>query len=55
MFFNLFFSTIHGRIDQVNLVLELDRESVGTARYSALDKWTLQLQSLQQAVINKIA
>ena len=55
MFFNFFFSTIHGRIDQVNLVLELDRESVGTARYNALDKWTLQLQSLQQAVINKIA
>ena len=49
------FSTINGRIDQVNQVLELDRESAGCARYNALDKWTLQLQSLHQAIINKIA
>ncbi|XP_060574908.1 COP9 signalosome complex subunit 2 isoform X2 [Ruditapes philippinarum] len=48
-------STINGRIDQVNQVLELDRESAGCARYNALDKWTLQLQSLHQAIINKIA
>ncbi|BFY99115.1 hypothetical protein BsWGS_02155 [Bradybaena similaris] len=48
-------STVNGRIDQVNQVLELDRESTGTARYNALDKWTTQLQSLHQAVISKIA
>ncbi|XP_045156594.1 COP9 signalosome complex subunit 2 [Mercenaria mercenaria] len=48
-------STINGRIDQVNQVLELDRESAGCARYNALDKWTIQLQSLHQAIINKIA
>ncbi|KAL3865903.1 hypothetical protein ACJMK2_043251 [Sinanodonta woodiana] len=48
-------NTIHGRIDQVNQVLELNREAHGIARYNALDKWTCQLQSLQQAVVNKIA
>ncbi|XP_052239697.1 COP9 signalosome complex subunit 2 isoform X2 [Dreissena polymorpha] len=47
--------TIDGRIDQVNSVLELDREGQQCARYNALDKWTFQLQSLHQAVINKIA
>lgn len=49
-----FFSAIHGRIDQVNQVLELRREST-CARYNALDKWTQQLQSLHVAVINKTA
>jgi len=49
------YSTIKGRIDQVNSVLELDRESKQCERYNALDKWTLQLQTLHQAVINKIA
>ncbi len=29
----LFFSTIRGRIDQVQQVLELDQESAGLARY----------------------
>lgn len=53
--YSYYFSTINGRIDQVNQVLELDRESAGCARYNALDKWTLQLQSLHQAIINKIA
>ncbi|XP_052796705.1 COP9 signalosome complex subunit 2 [Mya arenaria] len=48
-------NTIEGRIDQVNHVLELDREGQQCARYNALDKWTLQLHSLHQAVINKIA
>lgn len=46
-------SAIHGRIDQVNQVLELDRENTGTARYNAMDKWTAQLQSLHLAVVNK--
>ena len=49
------FSTVQGRIDQVNSVLELDSEGQQCARYNALDKWTLQLHSLHQAVINKIA
>ncbi|XP_064621028.1 COP9 signalosome complex subunit 2 isoform X2 [Lineus longissimus] len=47
-------STIQGRIDQVNQVLELDRQTQ-VARYSAMDKWAAQLQSLHQAVINKMA
>jgi COP9 signalosome complex subunit 2 len=48
-------SVIRGRIDQVNQVLELDRQSLGAARYTALDKWTSQLASLHQAVVNKMA
>ena len=51
----LYFSTIHGRIDQVKQVLELDQESAGLARYTALDKWTTQLQSLHLSVVNKMA
>ncbi|XP_052101777.1 COP9 signalosome complex subunit 2-like [Mytilus californianus] len=47
-------NAIHGRIDQVNQVLELRREST-CARYNALDKWTQQLSSLHVAVINKTA
>lgn len=48
-------STIRGRIDQVNQVLELDKESRCSVRYTAMDKWANQLQSLQLAVINKMA
>lgn len=48
-------STIQGRIDQVNQVLELDREASGTARYGALEKWAQQLAQLHTAVINKMA
>lgn len=48
-------NTIEGRIDQVNQVLELDKESRGAARYNALDKWSNQIYSLQLAVINKMA
>ncbi|XP_023337931.1 COP9 signalosome complex subunit 2 [Eurytemora carolleeae] len=47
-------STISGRIDQVRGVLELDRAPEGTARYAALDKWTVQLNNLQKLVINKM-
>jgi COP9 signalosome complex subunit 2 len=50
----IFFSAIMGRIDQVNQVLELKREST-CARYNALDKWTQQLSNLHVAVINKTA
>jgi len=48
-------STINGRIDQVRGVLELDQAPEGTARYAALDKWTLQLNKLQKLVLNKMA
>ncbi|KAK2164863.1 hypothetical protein LSH36_58g18078 [Paralvinella palmiformis] len=47
--------TIHGRIDQVNQLFELDRESVGGAMYNAMEKWTQQLSTLHQAIINKMA
>ena len=48
-------STIHGRIDQVHQLLELDHQKRGGARYTALDKWTNQLNSLNQAVVSKLA
>lgn len=48
-------STIRGRIDQVNQVLELYKESRCAARYNAMEKWSNQIQSLQLAVINKMA
>merc|ERR1711936_1467968 len=48
-------STINGRIDQVTGVLQLDKHSEGTARYTALDKWNTQLNNLQKLVINKMA
>ena len=51
----VFRSTVHGRIDQVNQVLELDRATSGIARYGALDKWTTQLATLHLAVVNKMA
>lgn len=50
----LFSSTIHGRIDQVNQLLELDYQKRGGARYTALDKWTNQLNSLNQAIVSKL-
>uniref|UniRef100_A0A5F7ZD84 COP9 signalosome complex subunit 2 n=1 Tax=Macaca mulatta TaxID=9544 RepID=A0A5F7ZD84_MACMU len=48
-------NTIHGRIDQVNQLLELDHQKRGGARYTALDKWSNQLNSLNQAVVSKLA
>lgn len=48
-------STIHGRIDQKNQVLELSKESPSASRYNALDKWSNQIQSLQLAVVNKMS
>ncbi|XP_043933521.1 COP9 signalosome complex subunit 2 isoform X2 [Protopterus annectens] len=48
-------NTIHGRIDQVNQLLELDHQKRGGARYTALDKWTNQLNSLNQAIVSKLA
>eukprot|EP00795_Rhopilema_esculentum_P005931 gene5931-11277_t len=48
-------STIQGRIDQVNQLLEIDQTAIGSARYTALDKLTTQLHSLHVAVCNKIS
>ncbi|KAL9874461.1 COP9 signalosome complex subunit 2 [Glossina fuscipes] len=48
-------NTIQGRIDQVNQVLQLDKESSCGSRYNAIDKWSNQIQSLQMAIINKMA
>nr|CAG4650081.1 EOG090X04DO [Sida crystallina] len=48
-------NTIQGRIDQVNQVLELNRQQQGIARYNALDNWTYQLSSLHLAIANKMA
>ncbi|TSM52318.1 COP9 signalosome complex subunit 2 [Bagarius yarrelli] len=45
---------INGRIDQVNQLLELDHQKRGGARYAALDKWTNQLNSLNQAILHKL-
>lgn len=47
-------SMIQGRIDQVNQVLELNSKGQGAARYNALDKWTGQLGTLHQTIVNKI-
>uniref|UniRef100_A0A673ZVB2 COP9 signalosome complex subunit 2 n=1 Tax=Salmo trutta TaxID=8032 RepID=A0A673ZVB2_SALTR len=47
-------NTIQGRIDQVNQLLELDYQKRGGARYTALDKWTKQLNSLNQAIVSKL-
>lgn len=45
-------NTIEGRIDQINYVLELTKHSQINAKYSALDKLTNQLASLQTTVMN---
>ncbi|RDD37030.1 COP9 signalosome complex subunit 2 [Trichoplax sp. H2] len=45
---------IHGRIDQVNQILELDQASRGAERYYAIKQWTSQLDSLSQRNLNKI-
>ncbi|EDW63245.1 COP9 signalosome complex subunit 2 [Drosophila novamexicana] len=47
--------TIKGRIDQVNQVLQLDKINSSAARYNALEKWSNQIQSLQFAVVQKMA
>jgi len=47
-------NTVHGRIDQENQLLELERLTAGSARFAALDKWTGQIDNLHAAVCNKI-
>lgn len=48
-------NTIHGRIDQVNQLLELNRTTQSVDRFQGLDRWTTQLNSLHTTVVNKIA
>ena len=48
-------NSISGRIDQVNQVLQLDSQKQSNARYSALDKWSGQIASLNQAITDKMA
>merc|ERR1711973_403002 len=47
-------NTVHGRIDQENQLLELERMTAGSARFTALDKWSAQIDHLHAAVCNKI-
>lgn len=47
-------NTVHGRIDQENQLLELERMTAGGARFNALDKWSSQIDHLHVAVCNKI-
>lgn len=47
-------STIHGRIDQVNQILDLDKEEQGGARYSALEAWSSQINSLHATIVGRI-
>lgn len=47
-------NTIKGRIDQVNRVLELMKQHHNNARYSAMDKLTSQLASLQTTVMRSM-
>lgn len=48
-------NSVHGRIDQVNQLLELNKESAGIARYNAMDKWSVQIASLHDSIINRVA
>lgn len=51
-----FYSTIQGRIDQVNQVLELEKEdSRHGARDIAIEKWSNQINSVQLAILNKMS
>eukprot|EP00245_Coleochaete_scutata_P008551 TRINITY_DN2639_c0_g1_i2.p1 TRINITY_DN2639_c0_g1~~TRINITY_DN2639_c0_g1_i2.p1 ORF type:complete len:216 (+),score=56.38 TRINITY_DN2639_c0_g1_i2:52-648(+) len=45
---------VHGHIDQVNQLLELQDKSRGQKKYAAIDKWSAQIKSLHGTVINKI-
>jgi len=51
----LTYSSVQGRIDQVHQLLELNKESAGIARYNAMDKWTTQVSSLHDSIVNRVA
>jgi len=44
-------SSVHGRIDQVHQLLELNQEATGVARYNGMDKWSAQVASLHESII----
>ncbi|GAB4820519.1 hypothetical protein N2152v2_007565 [Parachlorella kessleri] len=47
---------VDGRIDQVQQVLELGApNSTDAEKYAAVNKWAVQLQSLQNAIVTKLA
>jgi COP9 signalosome complex subunit 2 len=46
---------IDGSIDQLSQQLHLNQSSTDKAKYQAAEKWATQLQTLQQAVIGKLA
>ncbi|KAF9204282.1 COP9/signalosome complex subunit Csn2 [Haplosporangium sp. Z 27] len=45
---------IAGHIDQVNQRLELQRQTTGTLRYNAMDKWSTNLATMYTANISKV-
>lgn len=47
-------SRVSGHIDQVNQLLELGDKTKGMKKYIAVNKWTSQLGTLHQTVVNKI-
>lgn len=49
---NILDSVIHGRIDEVQQVLQLTQKESGDARFDAMEKWSNQLQSLHQSIAN---
>uniref|UniRef100_A0A8D2DG06 COP9 signalosome complex subunit 2 n=1 Tax=Sciurus vulgaris TaxID=55149 RepID=A0A8D2DG06_SCIVU len=52
---NIDVADVESLLVQFNQLLELDHQKRGGARYTALDKWTNQLNSLNQAVVSKLA
>ena len=46
---------VDGHIDQIGQLLLLSQSSADKVKYSAAEKWALQLQQLQQAVLVKLA
>ena len=46
---------IDGSIDQLSQQLLLNHSSAYKAKYQAAEKWATQLQTLQQAVLSKLA
>lgn len=45
---------IHGHIDQVNRLLERGDSSKGVKKYTAIDKWSTQLKSLNLTIENRV-
>ncbi|KAK9794025.1 hypothetical protein WJX73_004702 [Symbiochloris irregularis] len=46
---------IHGRIDQVNHLLELDRKASTDEKYTAVDKWAKHVSTLHAAVVGRLS